>query len=162
MGHMHNSKDAKDFIESTFADLDNFYPGSKRKRRVQEVKVNKKDSDWTINPIKKTLPNGRDMEFYTIGALAIALGRPLVTIRYWMKEGYLPAPSYRLGDKTDATGKELKGRRLYSRAQIDVAVKLFEEAGALGITRLKWPNKQLTDAVEEAWSNIRAEEIKNH
>jgi hypothetical protein len=151
-----------DKIDTFLSDLDDYYPNSKRKRRVKEEKVNKKDSDWTINPIKKTLPNGRDMEFYTIGALAVALGRPLVTIRYWMKEGYLPAPSYRLGDKTDATGKEIKGRRLYSRAQIDVTVKLFEKAGALGITRLKWPNEQLTDAIAEAWSNIRAEETKNH
>jgi hypothetical protein len=151
-----------DKIDTFLSDLDDYYPNSKRKRRVKEEKVNKKDSDWTINPIKKTLPNGRDMEFYTIGALAVALGRPLVTIRYWMKEGYLPAPSYRLGDKTDATGKEIKGRRLYSRAQIDVTVKLFEKAGALGITRLRWPNEQLTDAIAEAWSNIRAEETKNH
>jgi len=151
-----------DKIDNFLSDLDDYYPNSKRKRRVKEEKVNKKDSDWTINPIKKTLPNGRDMEFYTIGALAVALGRPLVTIRYWMKEGYLPAPSYRLGDKTDATGKEIKGRRLYSRAQIDVAVELFGKAGFLNKTRIQWPNQQLTDAVAEAWSNIRAEETKNH
>lgn len=151
-----------DKIDNFLSDLDDYYPNSKRKRRVKEEKVNKKDSDWTINPIKKTLPNGRDMEFYTIGALAIALGRPLVTIRYWMKEGYLPAPSYRLGDKTDATGKEIKGRRLYSRAQIDVAVELFGKAGFLNKTRIQWPNHQLTDAITEAWSNIRAEETKNH
>jgi hypothetical protein len=151
-----------DKIDNFLSDLDDYYPNSKRKRRVKEEKVNKKDSDWTINPIKKTLPNGRDMEFYTIGALAVALGRPLVTIRYWMKEGYLPAPSYRLGDKTDATGKEIKGRRLYSRAQIDVAVELFGKAGFLNKTRIQWPNQQLTDAVAEAWSTIRAEETKNH
>ena len=151
-----------DKIDNFLSDLDDYYPNSKRKRRVKEEKVNKKDSDWTINPIKKTLPNGRDMEFYTIGALAVALGRPLVTIRYWMKKGYLPAPSYRLGDKTDVTGKEIKGRRLYSRAQIDVAVELFGKAGFLNKTRIQWPNKQLTDAITEAWSNIRAEETKNH
>jgi hypothetical protein len=151
-----------DKIDNFLSDLDDYYPNSKRKRRVKEEKVSKKDSDWTINPIKKTLPNGRDMEFYTIGALAVALGRPLVTIRYWMKEGYLPAPSYRLGDKTDATGKEIKGRRLYSRSQIDVAVELFGKAGFLNKTRIQWPNKQLTDAITEAWSNIRAEETKNH
>ena len=151
-----------DKIDNFLSDLDDYYPNSKRKRRVKEEKINKKDSDWTINPIKKTLPNGRDMEFYTIGALAVALGRPLVTIRYWMKEGYLPAPSYRLGDKTDATGKEIKGRRLYSRAQIDVAVELFGKAGFLNKTRIQWPNHQLTDAITEAWSSIRAEETKNH
>jgi hypothetical protein len=151
-----------DKIDNFLSDLDDYYPNSKRKRRTKEVKVSKKDSDWTINPIKKTLPNGRDMEFYTIGALAVALGRPLVTIRYWMKEGYLPAPSYRLGDKTDANGKEIKGRRLYSRAQIDVAVDLFGRAGYLNKTRIQWPNQQLTDAIAEAWSNIRVEETKNH
>lgn len=151
-----------DGIDNFLSGLDEYYPNSKRKRRVKEEKVNKKDSDWTINPIKKTLPNGRDMEFYTIGALAVALGRPLVTIRYWMKEGYLPAPSYRLGDKTDATGKEIKGRRLYSRAQIDVAVELFGKAGALDKTRIKWPNQKLTDAIAEAWSNIRVEETKDN
>ena len=149
-----------DKIDNFLSDLDNYYPNSKRKRRAKEEKITKKNSDWTINPIKKTLPNGRDMEFYTIGALAVALGRPLVTIRYWMKEGYLPAPSYRLGDKKDATGKEIKGRRLYSRSQIDAAVELFGKAGALDKTRIKWPNQQLTDAIAEAWSNLRAEETK--
>ena len=43
-----------DKIDNFLSDLDEYYPNSKRKRRVKEEKVNKKDSDWTINPIKKT------------------------------------------------------------------------------------------------------------
>jgi hypothetical protein len=152
-----------DLIDSTFGDLDMYYPGSKRKRKsVTTKKVKEEVSDWTANPIRKTLPNGRDMEFYTIGALAVALGRPLITIRYWMKEGYLPAPSYRLGDKIDAKGKEIKGRRLYSRAQIEEAVRLFALAGVLDKTRISWPNQKLTDAISEAWNTIRAAETKDN
>ena len=151
-----------DEIDSMFSDLDNYYPGSKRKRRDNEkkpkTKVNK-DSDWQSSAVFRKLPSGELFEFYQLGALAQALGRPIVTIRYWMKQGYLPPSPYRLSDKETERGNKLVGRRLYSRAQIEAAVELFGKAGYLDKTRVQWPNQQLTNAIAEAWNSIKSAEL---
>lgn len=151
-----------DEIEEMFSDLDNFYPGSKRKRREDSSKKLKRtveDSDWVSSAVFKRMPNGQLFEFYQLGALAQALGRPLITVRYWMKAGYLPAAPYRLGDKKDKNGNESRGRRLYSRAQIQAAVDLFEKAGYLELNRIEWPDQQLTNAIAEAWDTIKRSEL---
>lgn len=98
---------------------------------------------------------------FTIGAIAAALGRPVITIRAWIKEGYLPASPYRLPSKKDANGKEHQGRRLYSRAMVEKAVELFDRAGLLYTKRIDWElNRQLSSEIAEAWSQIRADETK--
>jgi len=79
-----------DEIDKMFSDLDTYYPGSKRKRREPKAPEVEVDDTWESKSYTKTLPNGKDMEFYTIGALAQALGRPVITIRQWIKSGYLP------------------------------------------------------------------------
>ena len=150
-----------DFIDSTFADLDSFYPGSKRKRKPVVVKQPEVEPDfaWDIKPYKKTLPNGRDLEMFTIGALAAALGRPIITIRAWIKEGYLPAAPYRLPSSKDVNGKDHQGRRLYSRAMVEKAVELFHSAGLLHTKRIEWSlHRQLSNEIAEAWNKIRAQE----
>jgi len=88
-----------DEIDKMFSDLDSYYPGSKRKRREPKAPEVEVDDTWESKSYKKTLPNGKDMEFYTIGALAQALGRPVITIRQWIKTGYLPPSPYRLPTK---------------------------------------------------------------
>ena len=163
MSHMHNLKDAKDFIESTFADLDNFYPGSKRKRKEQVVKPPEITLDiaWDAKPIKKPLPNGKEVELFSIGALAGALGRPVITVRTWIKEGYLPASPYRLPAKKDKNGEDHQGRRLYSRAMVEKTVSLFDSAGLLYTKRVEWSlHRQLSNEIAEAWNQIRADETK--
>jgi len=90
---------AEDIIDSVIADLDNFYPGSKRKRRVTEEPKVKEEVSWDANPQIKPLPDGRDIELFTVGALAQALNRPFITIRTWNQKGYLPTPPYRLPTK---------------------------------------------------------------
>jgi hypothetical protein len=87
-----------DFIDQTFGDL--FYPNSKRKRREPEVKE-VKDSSWDKHPRSTSLPNGKEIDLFTIGALSQALGRPVVTLKLWMNEGHLPTSPYRLPTKTD-------------------------------------------------------------
>jgi hypothetical protein len=152
-----------DFIDKAFADLDEYYPGSKKKRKA----VVKKEPEvivspnWDINPAKRTLPNGKDVDMFTIGALASALGRPIITIRTWIKEGYLPSAPYRLPDKKDINGNDHKGRRLYSRAMVEAVIDLFDKAGILEIKRIDWSQHQhLSNEIAEAWSNIRADETK--
>jgi len=150
-----------DFIESTFSDLDAYYPGSKRKRKEIEPKKPKVvlDGGWDAKPYIKTLPNGKDIEMFTIGALAGALGRPIITIRAWIKEGYLPASPYRLPTKKNINGEDHHGRRLYSRAMVEKAVELFDSAGLLYTKRIEWSlHRQLSNEIAEAWSQIRAQE----
>jgi hypothetical protein len=151
-----------DEIDSLFSDLDTYYPGSKRKRREEKPKTKRKpkdESDWTTTAVFRKLPSGELHEFYQVGALAQALGRPLVTIRYWIKEGYIPQAPYRLSDKETKNGETQRGRRLYSRSQIEKAVELFGKAGLLDKTRIQWPNQQLTNALAEAWESIKAAEL---
>ena len=68
--------------------------------------------EYTVNGIKK--------RFYTIGALASALNRKPVTIRSWESKGWLPSASFRTPPprSEQIPGKAVKGRRLYSEAQI--------------------------------------------
>ena len=102
----------EDFIDKAFADLDEYYPGSKKKRKAvvkkePEVVVS---PNWDSRPTKRTLPNGTDVDMFTIGALAAALGRPIITIRSWIKEGYLPsAPPIDFPLRKTLTGKTIKG-----------------------------------------------------
>ncbi len=155
-----------DYIEAAFGDLDVFYPGSKRKRREVvpvEVKHVPTPEAWDSRPYLKPLPNGKEIEMFTVGALAIALGRPFITVRTWNKKGYLPTPPYRLPTKKDKNGKEHKGRRLYSRAMIEAAVRLFTQFGVLQSPRIDWStHQQLVIEIAEAWSSILAEETTTH
>ena len=99
---------------------------------------------------------------FTAGALANALGRPFITIRKWNEEGYLPSSPYRLPTTTDKHGKEHMGRRLYSRAMIEMAVELFRKAGLLHVKRIEWSlHQNLSNEIAEAWTNILAFETKN-
>lgn len=152
-----------DYIEKAFADLDVYYPGSKRKRKVIEPKKPEITPmvDWDSKPFVKTLPNGKDVELFTIGALANALGRPTITIRTWIKEGYLPASPYRLPASVNKKGEPHAGKRLYSRAMVEKVIQLLDKAGLLHIKRIEWSlHRHLSDEIAEAWNNIRAEETK--
>ncbi|CAB4129597.1 hypothetical protein UFOVP115_57 [uncultured Caudovirales phage] len=151
---------AEDFIEDMFGELEAFYPGSKRKRREPAPKV-ELDTSWEKDFYKKTLPNGRQLEVYTLGSLAQALNRPIATLRQWMDRKKFPDSPYRLPSKPDKNGKIVEGRRLYSRAMVDVTIELFAKAGLLGTDRIDWTlHQRLTSKIAEAWETIRAEENK--
>jgi len=154
---------SEDFIESMFKDVDDYYPGSKRKRKVkvEPKKEVEPDVSWDARPRITTLPSGKDIELFTIGALAAALGRPVITIRAWLKEGYLPAAPYRLPVKKNINGNDHQGRRLYSRAMVEKVVELFAKAGLLYVKRIDWSlHRQLSNEIAEAWNKLRAEETK--
>ena len=150
-----------DFFEETFAGLDGFYPGSKRKRR-EVPQAAPKDVSWEADAFEKVLPNGRQIQMYTLGSLAKALGRPTKTVRYWVENGILPTSPYRLPSK-ESNGKVYAGRRLYSKAMVQATVELFDKARLLETTRIEWSlHRSLVDKIAEAWENIRAEEMQNN
>jgi hypothetical protein len=151
-----------DFFEETFAELEKFYPGSKRKRRDAPPEV-QKDVSWESDGFEKVLPNGRQIQMYTLGSLAKALGRPTKTVRYWVENGILPTSPYRLPSKQGANGKVYAGRRLYSKAMVEATVDLFDKARLLGTVRIEWSlHRSLVDKIAEAWETIRAEEMQNN
>lgn len=64
-------------------------------------------------------------ELYSIGELAKALGREVVTVRKWETDGTIPLPIY---VKNGSDGKHGR-RRLYSAAQICGMVRIANEEG---------------------------------
>ena len=151
----------EDFIDELFSAVDEYYPNSKRKRKAVVKDVPKvKDLDaWDSRPYVKTMPNGKDMELFTLGALATALGRPIITVRTWTNNGQLPQPPYRLPSKPDKNGHMHAGRRLYSRAMVESAVELFQRNGLLHLDRIEWlQHQQVTQDLAEVWTNLRTKE----
>lgn len=65
--------------------------------------------------------NGADVELFTIGELARALGKKPVTIRMWEREGWIPRATYRTPTPRgrQIPDRQSKGRRLYSREQVE-------------------------------------------
>ena len=152
----------KDFIDDMFGELEVYYPGSKRKRR-EPVEKPVVDNTWEKDFFLKTLPNGRELKVYTLGSLAKALNRTIPTLRQWMDRGKLPQSPYRLPSKLDKNGKVSEGRRLYSKAMVEITVELFTKAGLLDSDRIDWnTHRNLTDKIAEAWETIRAEETKSN
>lgn len=146
----------EDIIDQTFGDL--YYPGSKRKRKEKKV-VEPKSTTWDANPRSTLLPNGKEIDLFTIGALAEALGRPVITLKLWMNEGHLPTSPYRLPTKTDKNGNERQGRRLYSKSMIESAISTFTKFGVLHVKRIDWVKySTITDEIAEAWEKCLAEE----
>jgi hypothetical protein len=64
---------------------------------------------------------GRNITFYTRGALATALNRKLVTIRTWESKGILCRSRL----------KNTRGQYIYTREQIEDLVKLAEQEGVI-------------------------------
>lgn len=148
----------EDLIDEMFAGVDEYYPGSKRKRKMVEEPKNTKlieDKTWDARPYFK-LVNGKETEFFTIGALAQALGRPVITIRDWMKKGYLPTAPFRLPEVEDKHGDIRKGRRLYSREMIEAAIEVFDKSGLLHLNKIEWSNnQQVTNDLADVWNKLR-------
>lgn len=147
----------EDLIDEIFSTVDEYYPGSKRKRKEVVEKPEPVVRTWDSRPYVKPL-NGKDVEFYTIGALAEALGRPIITIRTWIANGYMPASTYRLPDVVDKNGDVRKGRWLYTRGMIEAAVEIFSANRLLDSVRIEWSNhRNVPQELSTAWSNLRTD-----
>ena len=153
-----------DEIDNLFSSLDEYYPGSKRKRRsvnsvVEKKKAEKEAQDgWDSSPVVKTLPNGKSIELFSAGALSLALGRPLVTLRLWERRGWIPRAPYRLKSGM-LNRKKVPGWRMYSRGIIEATVKAFQSRDLLEAPRIEWTqHHDLTIELVESWSRIHNNE----
>lgn len=83
------------------------------------------DPTWDERPLVFDV-GGKEMEFFTVGQFARALGRRPPTIRQWEREGIIPLATFQIpGKDDDARGR----RRLYSRAQVEGVVAIAAAEG---------------------------------
>lgn len=143
-------------ILEAFKDLQN-PPGSRQPRRSEGTPTPSKkktsvsdELPWDSNPTKKVL-NGKEVEFFTVGALAIALGKEIVTLRMWERKGYIPTAPFRLRSKT-LNGQKVKGNRAYTRELIEIVIDEFTRRGLLGTSRIEWKQHgDLPTAIKRRW-----------
>jgi len=155
-----------DPFEDIFGAFDEFYPGSKKKRRSVDPKVESKkkaaeaQDSWDSSPQLKTLPNGTTVELFSAGTFASALGRPLVTIRLWERKGYIPRAPYRL-KSIIVKGEKKPGWRMYSRAMIESALQSFQSRSLLEAPRIDWDrHTDLSMELYENWTKIHSQETE--
>lgn len=87
--------------------------------------------------------NGQQMRLYTIGELASAITRDPITVRKWERYGVIPRARFR--DK--------QGRRLYTKEEIDVLVRIVAEEGPQTGVALK--TTRLTARAFAEWATLR-------
>lgn len=105
---------------------------------------------WDANPVTKIL-KGVETELFTVGALAQALEKKIVTIRLWERKGYIPLAPFRLRSK-ELNGKKVNGNRVYTRELIEIAIQEFDARGLLGSARVEWnQHGSLTEALVRRW-----------
>jgi hypothetical protein len=150
-------------LQELFAPLqDEYYPGSKRKRResqemrherlVEERRQAREDEPWDSHPLKVWI-KGVEYEMFRVGALAKALGRDSVTVRAWMRKGWLPRNSYQTAPVVGSRGNA--ARRLWTRAQIEGIVAIAQEEGLLDAKPPRPVDTSFTPRVIAAWRSWR-------
>jgi hypothetical protein len=149
----------EDELLTAFADLE-YKPGSRQKRRADSPTAQKRrataETDWDANPVVKTL-GGKETEVFTIGAMAKALEKSIISIRSWEKKGYIPRAPYRLRSKT-LNGQKVSGNRVYTRELIEITIDEFSKRGLLGTARVEWSlHTDLTHAIVSRWKDAVAE-----
>ena len=153
----------KDPVDRLIAELDEYYPGSKKKRRPLNPQAKKPkviaEGSWDSKPQVKTLPNGNVVELFSAGDFSNALGRPLVTVRLWERKGYIPRAPYRLKSPV-VDGVKKPGWRMYSKAIVEATVAAFEAYELIDAPRIDW-NKYSSLSIElmETWKRIHDQEI---
>jgi hypothetical protein len=145
-----------DEVLKSFEGLEHI-PGSKQKRREDSPAAEKRrrkaageTNGWDANPIIKTL-KGEEVEVFTIGALANALEKKIVTVRLWEKKGYIPVAPYRLRSKS-LNGQKVNGNRVYTRDLIEITIAEFEKRGIMGAARVEWKDHaDLPGVLAQLW-----------
>lgn len=139
-------------LEEKLEDL--FYPGSKRRIPTERTPPKAVVEDaWDSHPVLLKV-KGETKEFFTVGMLAQALGRRPATIREWEAKGIIPKAKFRTAAVDTA-----KQKRLYTRRQVEVMVKIAQEEGLMAVSRSGGLRRaeippSFTGRLLEAWRGI--------
>jgi hypothetical protein len=133
---------------------DRFYPGSRKVRGSLRGSA-PAPTAWDEKPLIKRL-NGRDVEMYTVGALARAMNKSVYSVRSYEANGYIPKTPYRLPSRM-VNGYSRPGRRLYTREMITAVVNVLAANGLLEARRIEWRDfPTLSQQIAEEWRSIQA------
>ena len=100
------------------------YPGKRPPKIRTKRKPKKLDDPFFGVKSSHYVIKGERLEVFTIGQLAKVLGKKTGTVRSWETKGIIPKPIYRTAppDRGQLPGVEAKGRRIYTRKQVDLIV----------------------------------------
>lgn len=140
------------------------WPGSKppvnRPSLFEEVPRPKPEDAWDYKPVVFVY-GGRSREFFTIRHLSAALNRSPVTIRGWENKGLLPKSPYRSPAPKRATLPDAgppKGKRLWTRAQIEGLLRIAAQSGCIVDEKQSKPNEEFTLKATELFLTLMKEE----
>jgi hypothetical protein len=141
-----------DEVDERFKDLD--YPGRRKPVNRGGQPVEKpKPVEWDARPLYYNV-GGVKQEFFIIGHLAKALGYSVQSIRLWESQGLLPPSPYR-SPRTKgmvAGGRSNKGKRLWTRAQIEGIVRLAAKHKVI-LNKVP-PTKQFAADVQRLFASL--------
>lgn len=121
---------APDPITERFESLGKTFPG-RTPPHSQRAEEPPEPKNWDARP-RTILWKGDAREFFMIGHLAAALGRSVQTIRAWESSGLLPKSRYRTAPPPHGVnGAKPKGRRLWTRMQIEGLLRIAEQEGVI-------------------------------
>ena len=123
-------RDHSDLLDKESESEESDYPGSTPPRNRGDSPRPRGPLDDVISTVKSKhyKVGGELREFYSIGQLAKLLNRKAVTIRKWESNGWIPHANYRTPAPkgVGVQGGEPKGRRLYSREQVEFLLTAVE------------------------------------
>jgi hypothetical protein len=137
------------------------YPGGRPPaNRADASKAEPVESEgWDHKPVFY-LMHGEEREFFTIKHLAAALGRQPVTIRSWENRGVLPKSPFRSPPPSVAPtfGSAPKGRRLWTREQIDGLLAIARACRVITDPHQKPPSSEFTAKATQLFLRIAEDE----
>lgn len=123
------------------------YPGSRERREPPAPIVPDAPDAPDLGHGTTLLVNGRDVEFFYVGDLAVMLNRKAGTIRGWETDGILPTSGYvKPGKDRNPHGR----RRLWTRAQLEGIWEIARDEGVL------YPSSRVSVADTEFTARVKA------
>jgi hypothetical protein len=109
----------------------NDYPGKTAPRNRGKKKPARIEDPFAVLHTVTFTIRGEEVSFYTVGEVAKALNRKSGTIRKWETLGYIPTATFRTPppEGQQIPGKVTKGRRLYSRSQVELLIYSVQHFG---------------------------------
>lgn len=153
--------------DDRFADFDALaYPGGKPPvNRPDQAPAAPQESEtgWDHKPVFY-LMGGEEREFFTIKHLSAALNRQPVTIRAWENRGVLPKSPFRSPPPSVAPtfGKTPRGRRLWTRGQIEGLLRIAQECRVITDPHQKPPSPEFTEKATKLFLQIMEDEKRRN
>lgn len=133
--------DDRDPILDLFGDMPDFPGKTPPKNRATSRPQAMREDELNGARGKFYRIKGEDVELFTIGEVARAIGRQPVTVRAWESRGWIPKANFRTPApaRQQIPGKATKGRRLYTRQQVEFLAKAVSSFSLDLKTSPDWP-----------------------